>query len=68
MYVVKRTVDYPDGFRSEGYIKSVSLLVTFTGKISEAKQYRTKADAKKDIKAARAGRHKVKEGFEIISA
>lgn len=64
MYIVKRTTEYPDGMRSEGYILKIGLFVEFTGRFELAKRYKTKTEAKADVKAARDRR--CREAYEIL--
>ncbi len=66
IYVVKQTIDYPDGMRSEGYLQSVSFAVFTTGQIENAKKYKTKTDAKKDIVSARSGQRRRNAFYEIL--
>lgn len=66
MWVAKRTVQYDDGKTFEEYIKSIGIVVTLTGKIEEAKQYLSKAEAYKDIGIAQKGRRNVREYYEVL--
>lgn len=66
MYIVKMITDYQDGTRGEAYLKSVGFFNTFTGRIKEAKKYKTKKDASADIKTVKGGKLQKNRAFEIL--